>query len=110
MVMNEAASAPVVSATSRETPTPLERASAYYPLHAATKPKAGTGHAKKSHRHTFTFTHIHSHQCVNVNTTDATTGAKALLLPAQNTHTLHDPIRDPEHARACEGKFRTCVT
>jgi len=28
MVMNEAASAPVVSATSRETPTPLERASA----------------------------------------------------------------------------------
>ena len=38
--------------------------------------------------------------CVNVNTTDATTGATALLLPAQNTHTLHDPIRDPEHARA----------
>ena len=32
---------------------------------------------------------------VNVNTTDATTGATALLLPAQNTHTLHDPIRDP---------------
>ena len=31
-VMNEAASAPVVSATSRETPTPLERASAYCPL------------------------------------------------------------------------------
>jgi hypothetical protein len=30
-VMNEAASAPVVSATSRETPTPLERASAYCP-------------------------------------------------------------------------------
>ena len=30
--------------------------------------------------------------CVNVNTTDATTGATALLLPAQNTHTLHDPI------------------
>ena len=29
---------------------------------------------------------------VNVNTTDATTGATALLLPAQNTHTLHDPI------------------
>jgi len=27
--------------------------------------------------------------CVNVNTTDATTGATALLLPAQNTHTLH---------------------
>jgi hypothetical protein len=26
---------------------------------------------------------------VNVNTTDATTGATALLLPAQNTHTLH---------------------
>ena len=38
--------------------------------------------------------------CVNVNTTDATTGATALLLPAQNTHTLHDPIRNPEHARA----------
>ena len=37
---------------------------------------------------------------VNVNTTDATTGAKEMLLPAQNTHTLHDPIRDPEHARA----------
>ena len=29
---------------------------------------------------------------MNVNTTDATTGATALLLPAQNTHTLHDPI------------------
>ena len=38
--------------------------------------------------------------CVNVKTTDATTGATALLLPAQNTHTLHDPIRDTEHARA----------
>ena len=37
---------------------------------------------------------------VNVNTTDATTGATALLLPAQNTHTLHDPKRDAEHARA----------
>ena len=35
-------------------------------------------------------------RCVNVNTTDATTGATALLLPAQNTHTLHDPIRNPE--------------
>ena len=37
-----------------------------------------------------------------VNTTDATTGATALLLPAQNTHTLHvhDPIRDTEYARA----------
>ena len=34
---------------------------------------------------------------MNVNTTD---GATALLLPAQNAHTLHDPIRDPEHARA----------
>ena len=29
---------------------------------------------------------------MNVNTTDATTGATALLLPAQNAHTLHDPI------------------
>jgi hypothetical protein len=29
---------------------------------------------------------------VNVNTTDATTGATALLLPAQNTHTLHDRV------------------
>ena len=37
---------------------------------------------------------------VNVNTTDATAGATALLLPAQNTHTLHDPKRDTEHARA----------
>ena len=37
---------------------------------------------------------------VNVNTTDATAGATALLLPAQNTHTLHDPKRDAEHARA----------
>jgi hypothetical protein len=37
---------------------------------------------------------------VNVNTTDATAGATALLLPAQNTYTLHDPIRDTEHARA----------
>ena len=32
---------------------------------------------------------------VDVNTTDATTGVTALLLPAQNTHTLHDSIRDP---------------
>jgi hypothetical protein len=31
---------------------------------------------------------------VNVNTTDATAGATALLLPAQNTYTLHE----------CEGK------
>ena len=38
--------------------------------------------------------------CVNVNTTDATAGATALLLPAQNTHTLHDPKRDTEYARA----------
>ena len=45
MVMNEDASAPVVSATSRETPTPLERASAYCPSHAATKPAPRTGHA-----------------------------------------------------------------
>jgi hypothetical protein len=37
---------------------------------------------------------------VNVNTTDATVGATALLLPAQNTHTLHDPKRGTEHARA----------
>ncbi len=35
--------------------------------------------------------------CVNVNTTDATVGATALLLPAQNTHTLHDPKRGTEH-------------
>ena len=28
---------------------------------------------------------------VNVNATHATTGVTALLLPAQNTHTLHDP-------------------
>ena len=44
--------------------------------------------------------------CVNVNTTDATTGATALLLPAQNTHTLHDPIRNPEHARAALAALR----
>ncbi len=31
--------------------------------------------------------------CVNVNTTDTTAGATALLLAAQNTHTLHDPKR-----------------
>ena len=37
---------------------------------------------------------------VTVNTTDATTGATALLLPAQNTHTLHDPIRCTTHAHA----------
>jgi len=30
---------------------------------------------------------------VNVNTTDATAGATALLLPAQNTHTLHERER-----------------
>ena len=35
-----------------------------------------------------------------VNTTHATTGATTLLLPVQNTHTLHDPKRDTEHARA----------
>jgi hypothetical protein len=29
---------------------------------------------------------------VNVNATDATAGVTALLLPAQNTHTLLDPI------------------
>jgi hypothetical protein len=46
---------------------------------------------------------------VNVNTTDATTGAPALLLPAQNTHTSHDPIRDTEHARA-EGLCVPCVS
>jgi hypothetical protein len=34
------------------------------------------------------------HRFVNVNTTDATAGATALLLPAQNTYTLHDPKRD----------------
>ncbi len=40
--------------------------------------------------------------CVNVTgkKTDATVGATALLLPAQNTHTLHDPKRGTEHARA----------
>ena len=41
---------------------------------------------------------------VNVNTTDATTGATALLLPAQNTHTLHlalhDPIMTPYETRS----------
>ena len=37
---------------------------------------------------------------VNVKTTDATTGATALLLPAQNTHTLDDHIRDPRSMRA----------
>ena len=47
-------------------------------------------------------TNSHSLSHVNINTTDATTGATgtALLLPAQNTHTLDDPIRDTEHARA----------
>ena len=34
---------------------------------------------------------VHETCCVNVNTTDATTGVTTLLLPAQNTHTLHDP-------------------
>ena len=29
---------------------------------------------------------------MNVNTTDATIGVTALILPAQNTLTLHDPI------------------
>ena len=37
---------------------------------------------------------------VYVNTTVATAGATTLLLPAQNTHTLQDPKRDTEHARA----------
>ena len=31
---------------------------------------------------------------MNVNATHTTTGATALLLPAQNTHTLQDPKRD----------------
>jgi hypothetical protein len=44
--------------------------------------------------------HAHEPCSVNINTTDATTGATALLLPAQDTHPLHDPIRDTEHARA----------
>ena len=39
---------------------------------------------------------------VNVNTTDATTGATALLLPAQNTHTLHDPMCE---SRACGNRI-----
>jgi len=34
---------------------------------------------------------------VNVNTTDATTGATALLLPAQNTHT---PYMTPNETRS----------
>jgi len=33
----------------------------------------------------------HFSRCVNVHTTDATTGATALVLPAQNTHTLCVP-------------------
>ena len=37
---------------------------------------------------------------MNVNTTVATNGATALLLPAQNTHTLHDPISRDVKARA----------
>ncbi len=32
--------------------------------------------------------------CVNVNTKDATVGATALLLPAQNTHTLQLCVHD----------------
>jgi hypothetical protein len=49
---------------------------------------------------------------VNVSTTDARTGATALLLPAQNTHTLHDPIhvRDTEHARAHPGVLAALTT
>ena len=35
--------------------------------------------------------------CVNVNTTDATTGATALLLPAQNIHT---PYTTPYETRS----------
>ena len=46
MVMNEAASAPVVSATSRETPTGFgDRASAYSVLPVARGDEAGAGHA-----------------------------------------------------------------
>jgi hypothetical protein len=48
----------------------------------------------------FLFTAVLLTCCVNVNTTDATVGATALLLPAQNTHTLHDPKRGTEHAPA----------
>jgi hypothetical protein len=47
---------------------------------------------------------------VNVNTTDATAGATALLLPAQNTHTLHDRCVSQQQQRdaTCEGKGRCC--
>ena len=42
--------------------------------------------------------------CVYVNTTQATTGATAMLLPAQNTHTLHSPThRDTWSMRARGG-------
>ena len=47
---------------------------------------------------------VTARSCVNVNTTDATTGATALLLPAQNTHTLHDPMRPYETRRCVRGK------
>jgi hypothetical protein len=66
-------------------------------------PDKGIGHAwttsdQLKGRHWYTGKEL---QCsVNVNTTDATdatTGATALLLPAQITHPFHDPIRDKEH-------------
>ena len=38
---------------------------------------------------------------VNVNTTDATASATALLLPAQNTHTLHGCPGSPRCKRLC---------
>ena len=37
---------------------------------------------------------------VYVNTTDATIGVTALLRPAQNTLTLHDPIFETRRMRA----------
>jgi hypothetical protein len=40
--------------------------------------------------------HKNEHGCERENTTHETRGAPALLLPAQNTHTLHDPMRDTE--------------
>ena len=41
---------------------------------------------------------------VNVNTTDAKTGATALLLPAQNTHTLHAPYMTPYETRSMRAR------
>ena len=58
--------------------------------------------ARRSH-----FVFLHAPCCVNVNTTDATAGATALLLPARvhNEHTQRARPPDPSLARGPNSEF-----